>query len=176
MIGGGIIGLSLAIEVRKRGAAVLVVERGEVGHEASRAAGGMLVDASLETPKALQAIAKASAALYPEFALELELESGIKVDLRDRGTILFLSAEHSEQVRDLQDANISELEPALLLPPEIHKAVYLKERSIDPRGLTAAAAQTAKNRGVHISSADPVTAVNLSDGAISGVTTTKTTS
>lgn len=174
MIGGGIIGLSLALELRKRGAAVLVVERGEIGHEASRAAGGMLVDSSLETPKALQAIAKASADLYPEFAHELELESGIKVDLRDRGTILFLSVENSEQVRDLPDANISELEPALLVPPDIHKAVHLKERSIDPRGLTAAAAQTAKNRGVHISSADAVKVVNLSDGAISGVTTTKT--
>ncbi len=174
MIGGGIIGLSLSIELRKRGAAVLVVERGEIGHEASRAAGGMLVDSSLETPKALQALATASASLYPEFAYELEAESGMKVDLRDRGTILFVSEEHFDQAKDLPDAKISDLEPALVTAENAGKAVYLKERSVDPRGLTAAAAQAAKNRGVHFSSADPVTAVDLSDGAVSGVTTTKT--
>ena len=46
IVGGGIIGLSLAIALRKRGASVLVVERGEPGREASYAAGGMLVTAS----------------------------------------------------------------------------------------------------------------------------------
>ncbi len=88
IIGGGIIGLSLSIALRKRGASVLVVERGEPGREASHAAGGMLVDCPLETPAVLQPLATASARLYPEFAYELEVESGMKVDLRDQGTIL----------------------------------------------------------------------------------------
>ena len=52
IVGGGIIGLSLAIAVRRRGARILLVERGEPGREASYAAGGMLVDCSLETPPA----------------------------------------------------------------------------------------------------------------------------
>ncbi len=87
IIGGGIIGLSLSIALRKRGATVLVVERGEPGREASHAAGGMLVDCPLETLPALQPLATASARMYPEFAHELEVESGMKVDLRDYGTI-----------------------------------------------------------------------------------------
>ena len=62
VIGGGIIGLSLAISLRKKGASVLMVERGEPGREASHAAGGMLVDCSAETPAALQPLASASAA------------------------------------------------------------------------------------------------------------------
>jgi glycine oxidase len=94
IIGGGIIGLSLSIALRKRGATVLVVERGEPGREASHAAGGMLVDCPLETPRPLQTLAAASARLYPEFAHELEVESGLKVDLRDYGTILFPTKEH----------------------------------------------------------------------------------
>ena len=167
MIGGGIIGLSLSIELRKRGAAVLVVERGEIGHEASRAAGGMLVDSSLETPKALQALATASASLYPEFAYELEVESGMKVDLRDRGTILFVSEEHFDQAKDLPDAKISDLEPALVHAVNAGKAVYLKERSVDPRGLTAADCAGSKEpRCAIFRPADPVTAVDLSDGAV----------
>ena len=44
----------------------------------------------------------------------------------------------------------------------------MNERSVDPRALTAAALKTAKNRGVDFSSGDTVTAVNISDGQISG--------
>ncbi len=94
VIGGGIIGLSLAIALRKRGAAVLVVERGEPGREASsrrRRHAGRLRPGN---PAALQPLATASARLYPEFAHELEIESGVNVDLRDHGTILFPPEEH----------------------------------------------------------------------------------
>ncbi len=91
IVGGGIIGLSLSLTLRKKGTSVLVVERGEPGREASYAAGGMLVDCLIETPAALQELAAASAEMYPEFAQELELESGMKVDLRESGTILFPS-------------------------------------------------------------------------------------
>jgi glycine oxidase len=177
IVGGGIIGLSLSIALRKRGATVLVVERGEPGREASQAAGGMLVDCPLETHPALQALASASARMYPEFAYELEVESGMKVDLRERGTIVFPGSEHVHEWENFSGAltivaAISELEPALA--ESNRSAFYLKERSIDPRGLVAAAHKTAKNRGVDFSSGDSVTAVNLSDGQVSGVSTTKT--
>ena len=177
IIGGGIIGLSLAIELHKRDEKVLVVERGAPGREASSAAGGMLVDCPLETHAALQPLATASARMYPEFAHELEVESGTKVDLRDHGTIVF-SPEVSAHKRsgfaleNLLPSRLAELEPALAetnLP-----AFYLKERSVDPKGLTAAAIKAAKNRGVDFSSGDLVTAVNVSGGRATGVTTTKT--
>ena len=176
IIGGGIIGLSLSIALRKRGATVLVVERGEPGREASHAAGGMLVDCPLETPSALQPLATASARMYPEFAYELEVESGMKVDMRDFGTIL-LSPEKHIQHPELSDtaltsAALAELEPPLADPSG--PALYLKERSVDPRALTAAALKTAKNRRVDFSSGDEVTAINISDGQVTGVTTTKT--
>jgi glycine oxidase len=95
VVGGGIIGLTLSIALRKRGLRVLVVERGEPGREASHAAAGMLADCPLETPAPLQELATASARMYPEFVHELQDESGMKVDLRDNGTLLF-SQEHAE--------------------------------------------------------------------------------
>jgi glycine oxidase len=175
VVGGGIIGLSIAIELRKRAATVLVLERGMPGHEASRAAGGMLVDCGMETPAPLQPLASASARMYPEFAYELEMESGMKVDLRDQGTILFPSAEHLShpalQATALP-APLRELEPALA--PSDRQAIYLKERSVDPRALVAAALETAKRRAVDISSGEEVTRVNVSEGRAAGVTTTKT--
>ncbi len=175
VIGAGIIGLSLSLELKRKGASVLVVERGQPGREASHAAGGMLVDCPLETPAALQPLATASARLYPEFARELEIESGMKVDLRDQGTILFPSSAHlslsASQAWPLP-APLAELEPALA--DFTRPALYLQERSVDPRALTAAALQAAKRRGVDISSGDEVTAVHVSNGQAAGVTTTKT--
>ena len=54
----------------------------------------MLVDCSIETAAALQPLATASARMYPEFVHELEVESGIKVDLRDHGAIVLPPPEH----------------------------------------------------------------------------------
>ena len=173
VIGGGIIGLSLAITLRKRGATVLVVERSEPGREASHAAGGMLVDCPLETPAVLQPVATASARMYPEFVRELEVESGMKADLRDQGTILFPDPRHADECAriGLVPAKPRELEPELA---DDQPAFYLPERSVDPRALTAVALKAAKNVGVDFSSGDPVMAVNLSDSQVTGVSTTKT--
>ena len=175
IVGGGIIGLSLAIALRRRGAHVLVVERGQPGREASYAAGGMLVDCSLETPPALQPLALASARMYPEFAHEIEVESGAKVDLRDHGTIVIPSP---EPLHERPGFSMDELSPAALaqLEPELatKRAFYLTERSVDPRALSSAATKAAKNLGVDFSSGDSVSAVKVSEGQVTGVTTTKT--
>jgi glycine oxidase len=177
IIGGGIIGLSLSIALRKRGAAVLVVERGEPGREASHAAAGMLADFPLEMPSALQPLATASARMYPEFVHELQDESGINVDLRDQGTIFFATAETLREHPSLKmdcplPSPLAELEPALdaiNLP-----AIFLNERSVDPRALTSAALKAARHRGVDISSGTAVTDVLLAKGRAAGVATDKT--
>ena len=174
IVGGGIIGLSLAIALRKRGARVLIVERGEPGHEASSAAGGMLVDAKAETAPALQPLATASAAMYPEFVHELQDESGMNVDLRDQGTLLVPAPGHELSAHDAVTlpAPLAKLEPALA-PPNC-SVFYLKERSVDPRALAAAAVKAAKHREVDFSSGDPVVGVDIVDGHAAGVTTAKT--
>ena len=159
VIGGGIIGLSLSIELHKKGASVLVVERGEPGREASYAAGGMLVDCRLKHRAALQPLATASARMYPEFVHELHVESSINVDLRDQGAIFFPSTARASDValKSMTQllAPLSEFEPALtgLDRP----AFYLQERSVDPRALTSAALHAAKHRAVDFSSDDAVT-------------------
>ena len=182
VIGGGIIGLSLSIALRKRGATVLVVERGEPGQEASHAAAGMLADFPLETPAALQPLATASARMYPEFVHELQDESGIDVDLRDQGTIFFPSPEQfAGRPALLTDhplpSRLTELEPALAdsVAGANSSAIFLRERSVNPRALTAAALKAARHRGVDISSGTAVTAVRVSNGNAAGVATSRTT-
>ena len=174
IIGAGIIGLSLAIELRKSGRSVLLVEKGEPGREASWAAGGMLADFGLEIPAPLQALATASAGMYPEFVHELEDESRLKIDLRSEGTVLFLDSIQDDSLLQSHPlpAPLEKLEPALRTPA--HPPLFLKERSVDPRHLTSAAIAAARHRGVDFSSGDRVLALEIRDGKTDGVRTNKT--
>ncbi len=167
IVGGGIIGLSLAIELRKQNAQVLIVERGEPGREASHAAAGMLADSEIEG--SLKSVAQASALMYPEFVHELQDESGIKCDLRDQGTLQFTSSlDHLlTEIGSPNSKEIADLEP--VLAPSTVPIVHLKERSVDPRSLTAAALKAAKHRGVDISSGTEVLEVLLAEGKTTGV-------
>jgi glycine oxidase len=178
IVGGGIIGLSLALALRNRGLKVLVVERGEPGREASHAAAGMLADCTLETPEALQELASASAAIYPEFVHELQDESGVDVDLRSDGTLLFPAPEEMERLRGFCDGHLlpgplADLEPGLADCDT--PAAFLKERSVDPRALVTAALKAAKHREVDISSGTTVSRVLKVEGQVAGVETDKTT-
>ncbi|PYX41404.1 MAG: glycine oxidase ThiO [Acidobacteria bacterium] len=175
VIGGGVIGLSLAWELRKQGASVLVVERGEPGHEASRAAGGMLANCADETPAALQPLANASAEMYPEFVHQLQDESDVNVDLRSDGTLLFVPP--GNYTPDIHVATplstpLADIEPALAR--ETGPAFLLQERSVCPRALTEATLKAAKHRGADVSSGSRVLSVNVVDGHVTGVTTEKT--
>lgn len=90
IIGGGVIGLSLARALRKRGAGkITILERGsEPGKEASDAAAGMLATQS-ETDQADEffRFCTDSRRLYPQFAEELFEETGVDIELETAGTL-----------------------------------------------------------------------------------------
>jgi glycine oxidase len=173
IIGAGIIGLSVAIALRKQGLRVLVVERGEPGHEASSAAAGMLVGSGTEIPSRLEALAADSARMYPQFAHELEDESGLKVDLREQGTILLSASKTAfpESAEPISLERVQLLEPELTLASP---AAFLSERSVDPRALVSAALKAARHRGVDISSGTEANALLTHGDRVSGVQTDKT--
>ena len=182
IIGGGIIGLSLALALRKRGLRALIVERGEPGREASYAAAGMIADFAPELPPSLWSLAIASARMYPEFVHEVQDESGIDVDLRDNGTLLLSGAsaqgwksgwEAEDGLEPISAESLTKLEPELKLRE--HKAFFRKERSVDPRALTAAAIRAARHREVDFVSGSAVERVILSAGSAAGVFAGKTT-
>lgn len=177
VVGAGIIGLSIAIELRKTGRRVLVVERGEPGREATYAAGGMLANCGDEFSEVLQPIADASARMYPEFVHELEDESGLHIDLRSEGTILFpprglVLQQPGSNAETLIPARLKELEPALAALNR--PALYLKEACVDPREIAQAATKAARHREIDFSSGDTVTAIKVSEGRTAGVVTDKT--
>jgi glycine oxidase len=69
-------------------------------------------------------------------------------------------------------APLAELEPALADTKV--SAVYLKERSVDPRALVAAALKAVKHREVDIASGTTVTDVLFSEGRADGIRTDRT--
>jgi len=167
-----VIGMSLAIELRRGGLSVLVLERHQPGREASWAAGGMLAEREAGSNRAFAELARASAAMYPEFVQRLEDESGVKVDLREQGTIRYLDDNHvPEPAGDpLTEADLSRLEPELGYSAS---AVFLPERCVDPRLLMQALVAAAKHLGVDISSGAEVTGFELACDRVEAAITPK---
>jgi glycine oxidase len=158
--GGGIIGLSLALELRRAGASVVVFDRGEPSREASYAAAGMLAAGDADLHPALRPLATASAHIYPAFVERLELLSGVKTGFIQLGA-LYVGAE-DEQVGGcaLSPEQLRQLEPSLAREHGVH---LLEETCVDPRLLGQAAIAAAKREGVVVHHDSRVEAGRLDD-------------
>jgi glycine oxidase len=99
IVGGGIIGLSVARELALRGVCdVALLERGQLGAEASWAAGGILApQVEADYADEFFRLACASRDMYPAFANMLHEETGIDVELERTGTLFLGFTSHEEQ-------------------------------------------------------------------------------
>ncbi len=173
IIGGGVIGLSLAWRLRQSGAEVLVVEKGEPAREATHAAGGMIAHCDPSNPPQLAKMIAASARLYPEFVTQLRAEAFASPDLRTDGAIAFF--ENSEQPvcegsRSLDDEELARLEPLIA---HRGRAYLLPESSVDPRKLGRMLEKAAHTLGVDFVTGAPATEVAVMGGRTAGVRTAK---
>jgi glycine oxidase len=101
IIGGGVIGLSIARALARRGCTnTVVLERAHPGSEASSAAAGMLApQVEADEVDDFFRLASASRDLYPAFAASLLEESGIDVELDQTGTLyLAFSADDEHEI------------------------------------------------------------------------------
>ena len=88
ILGGGVIGLSVAWELAREGVTVELLERGRVGREASWAGAGMLPPGNLEaaaTP--LDRLRGLSHALWPRWSERLRAETGVDNGFLRPGTL-----------------------------------------------------------------------------------------
>lgn len=93
IIGGGVIGLSLAYELAKRGQRVQIVERGEMGREASWAGAGILPPANGTTAvHPYDQLRALSFDLHVEWAKQLEAESDVNNGFRRCGALYLARA------------------------------------------------------------------------------------
>jgi glycine oxidase len=89
VIGGGVIGLSAALECRHRGHEVTVLEANTCGGQASGAAAGMLAPYSEagDEPDALFQLCQLSLRRTPDWVQKVEEESGVSVGYRKNGSL-----------------------------------------------------------------------------------------
>src|SRR3990172_546722 len=92
--GGGIIGVSIAYHLRKAGADAVLIERGEIGGEASGAAAGLLIPpAGAVQPGPLRDICLASVKGYRDLIREVEAESGVDAQCIVSGILVVAESE-----------------------------------------------------------------------------------
>src|SRR5713226_5026159 len=165
VVGGGIIGGTVAWELARAGWRVVLFDRQQPGQEASWAAGGIL-SPSFEVPEAvaLVPLARASLNLYPGFVAAIESASGRTTGFRrDPGLQIFFG-EGAASARDALIAahNASGLpskaisiEEARRLEPSVNPAVTAaallpEEGRVENRQLTAAVLEAARRAGTEI--------------------------
>jgi glycine oxidase len=190
VVGGGIIGLTIAWRARQAGMTVTVLERDRAGDGTSSVAAGMLAPvAEVEFGAAggrLLELGLRSVSMWPAFACELEAASGEHVGLLRTGTLL--AARDDDDARELErqlefrrslglavqrlrPSDARELEPALA--PTVRLALELPEdHSVDPRAVLAALLRACDAVGVTLREQTRVARVELdrSSERISGVT------
>jgi glycine oxidase len=170
IIGAGVIGLSIAWELSRRGVQVRVVERGELGRESSWAAAGILPAAScVNATDPIERFRGLSHSLYPKWADELIRLTGIDPGLRRCGGIylassigeaasLMASLEYQRdlriEVQSLTREQLASREPALFPWANSSRfraaALSPDEWQVRPPDLIAALASACKANGVRL--------------------------
>ena len=167
IVGGGVIGLSIARELAGRGRSVLVLDRGNPRDATSWAAAGMLAPQSeTDTPSPFFDLCLTSARLYQKWTKQLHEESGIDPEYADSG-LLFVASTEDAMCRIRRNvewqrsagltAELLSPEEALRLEPQLTLsltgAVLIREEChVTPRRLIEALTGACAVKGVEIRS------------------------
>ncbi len=188
VIGGGVIGCATAYYLARQGVEVTILERGEIGGQASGAAAGIF---SLLKPlariDAYNRLLLASRALFPSLMLELEAVSGINPEYEQTSTLRVTHTPNPKmtirlerwaescqqmglQVQLLSKAETHVLEP--LLSTEICAATYIaNEGQVRAPALVAAYAQAAINCGAILKTQSDAVDITRTEHRVQSVTT-----
>jgi glycine oxidase len=189
IVGGGVIGLTIARALALSGVRdVCLVERGNLGTEASWAAAGMLLpQVEADAQDDFFDLACRSRDLYPAFAAALREETGIDVELDTTGTLYLALTEHDHEeiekryewqtraglsVERLSAAEARELEPCIS-ESTLGALRFPKDIQVENRRLLSALANSIKKLGVTTLTQTPVDSLLLDGNRIEGVQTSR---
>lgn len=189
IVGGGVIGLSLARALHKKGVRkVTVVERGELGQEASSAAAGMLAPhAEADREDEFFRFCRESNDLYPGFAAELLDETGIDIELDLSGTLYVAFSDNDTldirrryewqraanmPVEHLTAGETRKAEP--FVSPDVREGLYFPEDGqVENRKLIEALRIYAELNRIGIIERAEVSELSKEEGRVTGVLTTQ---
>jgi thiazole synthase len=178
IIGGGVIGLAIAVELKLRGAAVTVVSR-DFGQAAGQAAAGMLAPMAEELScQPMLDLCLKSRWLYPEWVRKLEELSGVNTGYWPCGILAPVYAVPSS----IQTANASkvwlEREALKLYQPGLGTEIvggwwYPDDAQIDSRSLMKSLLQAARILGVELKEGVTVKAIEQQQGRVRSLLTSE---
>ncbi len=186
IIGGGIIGCSIAWRLAQAGAKVTVLDRGEPGREASWAAAGMLAPVGEQVePMVFSDLCIASRGLYPRFAQEIEESAGQSVGYRRDGSLLVaLDEKQEEELRQIYRTQVAhgyKLQPltraevlgrAPQLSPEIRSGLFVPDDHwIDNQRLMSALLKACEHAGVKVQAGCPARELSTERGRVQCIVT-----
>jgi len=182
VVGAGVIGLSVALELLRHDVDVLVFERDDGRRGATRAAGGMLAPVSeADTGRdALLELGLDSLDRYPEWVSDIEKASGRRCGFRREGSLWIATdrdeAELLDHVREtlrhkrlkavpLEAAEVRRLEPHL--SPRVVSGLGIEsDRQVDPRQLATALAAAVIAGGGRVVHGHRVAAIEAAGGGL----------
>ena len=183
IIGGGIIGLSCALELAQVGLEVRIFERAEFGREASWAGGGILWPLypwRYATP--VHALARWSAMRYPRLCAELTAQTGIDPQWTRSGLLMFdqevqddawaWQRMQDEAITQLDAPALGQLEPMLADQPRIALHFPQVAQVRNPRMLQAMLARL-RQLGVELHPHEGLRQWSVKGDRIAGFTTNR---
>lgn len=172
--GAGLIGLSLALELSRKGARVAVFDQGEPLAEASSAAAGMLAAYDPENNRKMLELSKLSLALYPEFLSTLFDLSGKLVPFHTSTALQGFGASHPP----LKNLPVVSPETLTLMVPELRHSgqqfILLSENSLNPRELAASLLAAVHNTSIQLFPHTPIRLARSNAQQVEVHTTTDT--
>jgi len=172
IIGGGVIGLAIAIELKQRADSVTVLSR-DFSAAATHAAAGMLAPLAENIPQsALQELCWRSRSLYPDWTQKLELLTGQPTGYWPCGIVAPLYGDRGiGEVGDwLDQTAIHQLQPGL--GTEVTGGWwYPEDGQVDNRALASSVRTAAISLGVDIRDGVTVEAIQRQKGQVIGVQT-----
>jgi glycine oxidase len=184
IIGGGVMGLLTARELRQRGQRVVLLERDQPGRQASWASAGIIGKTVRSADDPFQQLTYVSTQLYPDLARELFEETAIDVQYVERGDLVPAETEAEvaplaaetrrmqaagQPVQFIEGAAVRQAEPAV--GQRVLAARLQPAGQIENRRLCLALEASCRQRGVEIRVGAVATEILEQSGQVTGVRT-----
>jgi glycine oxidase len=186
IVGGGVIGLAVADALARLGMRLAVVDRRELGREASWAGAGLIPpEAENSSRNPFVALRSLSTRLYPGWSTVLEEETGVDIGYRRSGGVDVAWTEPDEQellakagrwraegivYERLSRRDFARVEPAL--SPDLRAVCFLPDRAqVRSPWLLRALMTAVYQRGGHLMTWHEVKGFKIDEGRVTAVET-----